>query len=176
MKKLLLATPVTLLTLTSYGQSYNNLQNYTLINHLIGCSRQTANTQLTKAGYKLMTYQEVCQVEGADFPKRFYNIKAHYRYSSESKAPCYVELSFDPNHGNKAESVKWNEFMKPGRGKVIDTVLEQYSLIQYDKIEGPKATLFFYKNDLRQLIITGFAGNPLIKFQIATNSGNQPEQ
>jgi hypothetical protein len=179
MKKLLLAAPLAFATLASYGQSYNNLQNYALLNGIVGGTRVAANAKLTKAGYKLMTYQEVCQMEGETFPKDFFAISAHYRYvgsNSRSQSPYYCTVVFDPDHGNKAGAVEWNEYMTPGRGKVLDAVAQLYSFAFVNEEAGPKATLYTYKNDLRYLTFTGYRGSQLVKFQIAVNRGDLPGQ
>ncbi|MGI4872608.1 MAG: hypothetical protein ACRYFX_15700 [Janthinobacterium lividum] len=175
MKKLVFVTLFTLSAITSYGQSYNNIQNYSLINGLVGCTRQAATMELVKAGYKLMTYQEVCQKEGEIFPKDFFAISTHYRYvgsASRGKSPYYCTVVFDPDHGNKSGMVEWNEYMTPGRGKVLDAVVRLHNLVLSDQDAGGSATIYTYKNDLRYLIFTGYPNNQLVKFQIAVNRGD----
>ncbi|RPD44869.1 hypothetical protein DNI29_19395 [Hymenobacter sediminis] len=174
MKKLCLLGSFILLAYSGQGQTYNNLTNYSLLNNFIGHSRTQAHTSLTKAGYKFMTYTEVCEKEQEVFPKEYFNITAHYRYvpkAGSSKGPYYVTVIFDPEVGPDVLGIQWNEYMTPGRGDVMDKVLTAQGLKLLDTIEGsvsgPKATAMYFINDLRTLIFNGHEGTRLVKFTLA---------
>lgn len=178
MKKLL-AAPFALFALISHGQAYNNLQHYDQLNSLLGCPRPTVNARLAKAGYRVMTYQEVCQQEGEIISKQTFKVAAYYRYTgrSSSASPYLVQVAFDEAHGDKAAIIRWNEYMtKPGRGKELDAVLKLYHFAQIDETPGIKATTIWYQNALRNLAFTGFEGLTLIKFTLGVNRGDTSGQ
>ena len=159
----------------SHGQAYNNLQNYVLLNNLLGSSRPATTARLTKAGYRLMTRQEVDMKEGDILSQSLFDARLTFCYTGANRqgnGPWYVEVVFDGAHGDKAALVRWNELMTTGRGAVLDNVLALHRLRQYDKIEGPTATQVFYKNELRHVVFTGFEGTRLIKFTLVVNRGD----
>ncbi|NVO86551.1 hypothetical protein [Hymenobacter terrestris] len=177
LKKLPLIAGFVLMASYSQGQSYNNISNYPLLNGVIGRSRAVAHANLAKAGYKLMTYQEVCVKEQEAYSKDFFDMTAHYRYlpkAGSTKAPYYVTVVFNPEAGPNAAAIEWNEYMTPGRGDVMDNVLKTQGLHLYDTIEGsvsgPSATAMYFRNAQRYLIFNGRDGTRLVKFTLAVKS------
>jgi hypothetical protein len=175
MKSLVTAAFLNILTFACYGQAYNNIQNYSLINGLIGGSRQTISARLAKAGYRLMTRQEVNQKEGEVLPQNYFNVRMMYRYTgtkNQRTGPWFVSVAFDYGNSDKAAAIYWNEFLAAGRGAVLDNALLLHNLRQYDTIEGGVGPTYFYKNDLRNLICQTHENSRLLKFTLAVNRGN----
>jgi hypothetical protein len=69
----------------SHGQAYNNLQNYVLLNNLLGSSRPATTARLTKAGYRLMTRQEVDMKEGDILSQSLFDARLTFCYTGANR-------------------------------------------------------------------------------------------
>lgn len=175
MKNFVLVALLNVLSFACHAQDYNNIQNYSLIDSIIGGSRKTVTAQLAKAGYRLMTRQEVNQKEGEVLPQRYFNVRMMYRYTgtkSKGTGPWFVSVAFDYGHSDNASIVYWNEFLSPGRGAVLDNILVLHNIRQYDTIEGGVGPTLYYKNGLRHLVCQTHENSRLLKFMISVNHGD----